>query len=85
MGDILHLLTILLASFEVVQGIPCAGLAQTIESDSLAYQGWNPNPREAPITYLSERNITVPPYVCGWVTGNPSGKYLILIHPLPLG
>jgi hypothetical protein len=85
MGDILHLLTILLANFQVVQGIPWAGPAQTIESDSLAYRGWNPKPTEAPITYLSERDITVAPNVCGWITGNPSGKYSILIHPLPLG
>jgi len=74
MGDILHLLAILLASFRVVQGIPWRGPTQTIESDNFAYLGWNPKPTEAPIAYLSERDITVPPNVCGWVDGNSNSK-----------
>jgi len=74
MGDILHLLTILLANFRVVQGIPWAEPTQATESGSLSYLGWNPKPTEAPIAYLFERDITVPPNVCGWINGDYNGK-----------
>jgi hypothetical protein len=75
MGRVLvHLLTTLLASFRIVQGIPWAGPIQTAESGSLGYLGWNPKPTQAPLAYLSKRDVRVAPNICGWLDGNPSGK-----------
>ena len=75
MGRVLvHLLTTLLANFRIVQGMPWAGPTQTAESDSLGYLGWNPRPTQAPIAYLSKRDVMVAPNICGWVDGISTGK-----------
>jgi hypothetical protein len=77
MGETLHLLTILLTSFRVVQAIPWPAPTQTTQSDSLAYLAWNPEPTEAPVVDLFERDkrdITVSPNTCGWINGVSSGK-----------
>lgn len=75
MGRVLeHLLATLLASFRIVQGIPWAGPTQTAESDSLGYFGWNAKPTQAPIAYLTKRDVTVAPNICGWLNGISTGK-----------
>jgi hypothetical protein len=62
------------------QPIPWEEPTRTAKCDQL---GWSPKetkpPNTSPKGELSKRDITIGPSTCGWITGDPNRKHVLIL------